>query len=109
MTTSTPALKLFIVNLIARQSEYENYIHRLVRAESVQAAEEYLRETGLPEFYAEYSEDAMSYGEVDDYNQNQFFYNCGDRAIVLRSVEEVPADKVQAVEIASSLGLCDFI
>lgn len=107
--TEATGLNLFVVTLIERQGEYENQVKRLVRADNIDLATMYVFAEGLPAYYGEYEDDPRAYGELDEYNCNQFFYNCGDRAVVFKHIVPVDADKVQAVEIASNMGLIDFM
>ena len=97
-------LNLFVVTMEARQGEYTENVKRLVRADNIDLALMYVFKEGLPYFHSD--EEA---GERCTYNENTFYYYCGDLALTFKHIVPVDADKVQAVEIASNMGLIDFM
>ena len=108
-TTEALGMKLFTVQLVESAGGYEKLVKRLVRAETLADAEEYVLKSGLPFYYEDQDEEDPQLGEPTSHNPNMFEYNCGDRVVVLKFVSEVPVYAVQAVETASEMGLCDFM
>lgn len=102
--TEATGLSLFVCTMEARQGEYTETVKRLVRADNIDLAVAYVFNEGMPFFH---SDDEA--GERCNYNENTFYYFCGDLALTFKHLVPVDADKVQAVEIASNMGLIDFM
>lgn len=104
--TEATGLNLFVCTMEARQGEYTETVKRLVRADNIDLAVAYVFNEGMPFFHSDEVEDA---GERCNYNENTFYYFCGDLALTFKHLVPVDADKVHAVEIASNMGLIDFM
>lgn len=102
--TEATGLSLFVCTMEARQGEYTETVKRLVRADNIDLATVYVFNEGMPFFH---NDDEP--GERCSYNENTFYYYCGDLALTFKHLVPVDADKVQAVEIASNMGLIDFM
>ena len=101
MTTS----KLFAAKVVIRNGEYETLVNRLIRAESLQAADAYARgENGMPVFDGSDIEDDNSYQED---NANTWYFFGGEWCATLESITEIEDPEMAKQVIAS--GLVSFL